>query len=266
MVSLAFLAAYPLGTQAQAPARPTVRISPYRARILGVFDDATGEPIDSVRVTDLRNGNSSMTTRTGTVSLWFLPDGGGLIRLQKIGFAAQILFVAISPTDTASITFTLQRLTQLAPVVTTAGAAPSYISPALRSFEERRKSGFGHFIGDSVLRANDGRPLANVIASRLPEIITKPGRSSGTFLMQAPRCVSGGPPQVYLDGIALSADIPIGYSVRSGSLDELPFNLANFDVHSLAGVEWYPDGASVPSEFNHISGRCGALLLWTRER
>ena len=125
-----------------------------------------------------------MTTRTGTVSLWFLPDGGGLIRLQKIGFAAQILFVAVSPTDTASITFTLQRLTQLAPVVTTAGAVPSYISPALRGFEERRRS------------------------------------ASATSSATA----------------------------------------------SLAGVEWYPDGASVPSEFNHISGRCGALLLWTRER
>ena len=251
---------------AQSPSAPAAHAPTYRARILGVFDETTGEPVDSVRVLDVLNGNSSLTTRTGTVALFFLPDGGSLVRLQKIGYEPQTLPVAISPADTAPVTLTLRRLTQLSPVVTKANSTPQYISPALRGFEERRRSGFGYFVGDSVLRANEGRLLANLLASRMPGFITRPGRASATYLWQSPRCVGGGPPQVYLDGVPMPPDILGGRTSRSGSVDNLPINLTNFDVSSLAGVEWYPDGTSTPVEFNHTSARCGALLLWTRER
>jgi hypothetical protein len=101
--------------------------------------------------------------------------------------------------------------------------------------------------------------------ARLPSVITKAGRASSMYLLQSPRCVGGGPPQVYLDGVPLSPDIPPGRA-PGGSLDNLPFNLSNFDVTILAGVEWYPDGVSAPTEFNRTSARCGTLLLWTRER
>lgn len=266
VVPLAFPLLCALTANAQTPSASVARMPAYRARIIGVYDEASGDPIDSVRVLDVLNGNSSLTTRTGTVSLFFLPDGGSLVRLQKIGYEPQTLTVAISPADTVPLTLTLRRLTQLSPVVTQANSTPRYISPALQGFEERRKAGFGYFVGDSVLRANEGRLLANVLASRMPGFITRPGRASATYLGQSPRCVGGGPPQVYLDGVPLSPDVPAGRTSRSGSLDNLPFNLTNFDVSSLAGVEWYPDGTSQPVEFNHTSARCGALLLWTRER
>jgi hypothetical protein len=245
--------------QSSAAARATM----YRARILGVYDDLTGDPIDSVRVTDILNGNSSLTTRTGTVSLYFLPDGGSMVRLQKIGYEAQTLTIAISPADTTPLTLTLRRLTQLSPVVTKAKSR--YISPALQGFEERKKTGFGYFVDDSVLRANEGRLLANVIASRMPNMFTAQGRASSVYLMRSGRCVNGGPPQVYLDGVPLAPDLPMGFKAGH-SVDNLPFNLSNFDVNTLAGVEWYPDNVSVPMEFSHTSARCGSLLLWTRER
>ena len=89
-----------------------VSLPPYRARILGVFDDATGAPLDSVRVTDVLNGNSSLTTATGTVALYFLPDGGALVRLQKLGYEVQTFPIAISPADTVAITITLRRVTE----------------------------------------------------------------------------------------------------------------------------------------------------------
>lgn len=265
VVALAFPVLCAIAANAQSPSAPAARIPAYRGRIIGVYDEATGDPIDSVRVLDVLNGNSSLTTRTGTVSLFFLPDGGSLVRLQKIGYEPQTLTVAISPADTVPLTLTLRRLAQLSPVVTQANSVPRHISPALQGFEERRKIGFGYFLGDSVLRANEGRLLANVLMSRMPGIMVKPGRASATYLGQSPRCVGGGPPQVYLDGVPLSPDIP-GGRATSSSIDNLPFNLTNFDVSSLAGVEWYPDGASTPMEFNHTSARCGALLLWTRER
>jgi len=262
-----------------------VPLPAYRARVLGVFDDATGDPLDSVRVSDVLNGNSSLTTRTGTVALYFLPDGGGLVRLQKIGYEVQTLAVAISPSDTNPVTITLRRVTKLPRVLTTA-QTPTYISPALRGFEERRHSAAtGYFVADSVLRANESQPLSELLSSRMPNMWFAGGFSGARFLMRSARCAAGGPPQVYLDGVAMSPELrpdapgaryynmpkrtifgaPIPGADKQNE-DVIEFNLSQFDVTNLAGVEWYPDSDMLPIEFNHTSGRCGALMLWTRER
>jgi hypothetical protein len=262
-------------------------LPPYRARVLGVFDDATGAPLDSVRVTDVLNGSSSLTTRTGTVALYFLPDGGALVRLQKLGYEMQTFPVAISPTDTAPVTVTMRRVTELGPVVTKAHENPQYLSPALRGFEERRRAGnSGYFVGDSVFRANEGRSLADVLVSRMPNMKFAHGAADAMFLLQSLRCATGGPPQVYLDGVPMTPDLrpdapgmqdfhgpqktifgqPIPGTENQTHPDVVAFDLTRFDLTSLAGAEWYPDSEMMPVEFKNTSRRCGALLLWTRER
>ncbi|HXT18370.1 MAG TPA: hypothetical protein VN706_22260 [Gemmatimonadaceae bacterium] len=282
VTSAASLAQTPSQPSAQASA---TRVPAYRLRLLGVFDEASGDPVDSVKVTDVVTGMSSQTTKTGTVALVFLPDGGSLVRLQKLGYEVQTLLVAISPSDTTPVTVVLRRVTQLGAVVTKADSAPHYLSIGLRGFEERRKTESGYFVDEKVLRANEGRPLANVLASRAPgfKVVQNPKgyASSAILLLKSPRCASGGPPQVYLDGVPLAPDLPMGYSPPSDthvhgvlekgsggglSLDELPFDLSKYDVTTLGAVEWYPDSDLLPIGFAHTSGRCGALMLWTRER
>ena len=258
----------------------------YRVRLLGVYDDATGAPLDSVRITDILNGNSSTTTVTGTVGLFFLPDGGSLVRLQKLGYEVQTMTIAISPADTTPVTVTLRRVTQLARTVTTAHEQVTHISPGLRGFEERRLAATsGYFVGDSILRANEGRPLANVMQSRMPSLQFVPGVAGASFLLRSARCAAGGPPQVYLDGVALSPDLRpdapgMAYyntpprdifgqptpGSKSANLDLIAFDLSKFNASDLAGVEWYPDSDMLPIQFNHTGGRCGAVMLWTRER
>jgi hypothetical protein len=266
---------------AQEPPRPANFA--YRYRLLGVYDDASGLPLEDVRVTDVLNRNSALTTKTGTVALSFLPDGGGLVRLTKVGYETQTMTISISPADTTPITLVMRRIaTQLPAVVSKADSARHWISPGLRGFEERRKGATGYFIADSVLRADEGRPLANVLA-RVPGVVTKAGSASTMYLLKSPRCAAGGPPQVYLDGAPISPDLNIEVrglmkqprksalgqnlpSDGSDNIDNVPFDLSRFQVSDLAAVEWYPDGDQVPIEFSHTSGRCGALLLWTRER
>ncbi len=243
----------------------------YRARLLGVYDETSGEPIEGVRVLDIATGTWAQTSTSGAVALFFLPDGGSLVRLQKIGYEVMTLPVAISPRDTTPLTIVMRRITELPAVLTKATETSRYISPRLRGFEERQKRGFGSFIGDSVLRANEGHPLANVIMSRAPGINVMQGAGNATYLLKSPHCVGGGPPQVVLDGVPMSPDPPpnlgvSGRRTRPVPMDNVPFDLTKFDVSTLAGVEWYPDSDMAPIEFAHSSARCGLLLLWTRER
>lgn len=265
-----------------------VSLPPYRSRVLGVYDDATGAPVDSVRVTDVLNGNSSLTTATGTVALYFLPDGGSLVRVQKIGYVVQTFTIAISAADTAPITITMRRVTELGPMVTKARETPQYIAPGLRGFEERRLSPAhtGYFVSDSVLRANEGHLLADVLVSRMPGIQFGSGEASAKFLLRSPRCTNGGPPAVYVDGVATTPDLrpdapgygnyfsppktifgqPMPGAGGSKNIDAVAIDLTRFDVSSVQGVEWYPDSEMLPIEFSHSGNRCGALLIWTRER
>jgi len=268
--TLLMLVAASAGLAAQRDTSHVV-LPKYRARILGAYDETSGEPVAAARVLDISTGMSAETSLSGAVALFFLPDGGGLVRIQKIGYEPQTLPVAISPRDTSPITIIMHRVTELPAVVAKAQETSHYISPHLQGFEERRKKGFGTFIGDSVLRLNEGHPLANVLMSRAPGIIVRQGAGSATYLLQSPHCVGGGPPQVYLDGVPLSPDPPpnlgtVGRTTRPVSMAKVPFDLTRFDVGNLAGVEWYPDGDMAPVEFGGTSERCGLLLLWTRER
>ena len=50
-----------------------------RGRIVGVFDQTSGDPIEGARVRDMLTGTSALTTKTGTVSLSFVDTAGTLL-------------------------------------------------------------------------------------------------------------------------------------------------------------------------------------------
>jgi len=50
--------------------------SAFRGRIVGVYDENTGNPIAGVEVRNLLNGVSALTTPTGTVLLTFVDTSG----------------------------------------------------------------------------------------------------------------------------------------------------------------------------------------------
>jgi hypothetical protein len=60
----AFIAA---GGQTSAP------LPAYRARLLGVFNAQTGDPIEGAEVFDVFSKTKALTTATGTITLSFLP-------------------------------------------------------------------------------------------------------------------------------------------------------------------------------------------------
>lgn len=214
----------------------------YRYRVIGVYDDRSGEPIEDVDVIDVLSGNSVKTTSTGTASLLFLPDGGGLVRLRKLGYAISTTMVRISPADTNPVTMVLARATEL-PAVATVDSAPHYISIGLKGFQERMNgSHMGTYLDEKLLLKETGRLLGTVLNAHLPAL--------GQYLKYsgANRVLLSGKCAVYLNGLYLK-----------GQND-----LSDFQVESLAAIEYYKSSAA-PVQYPGV-GECGVVLLWTRER
>jgi hypothetical protein len=84
-------------------------LPPYRHRLLGVYDIDSGDPIAGAVVTDMQTGTHSETTATGTVSLFFLPEGGSPVRVSKPGYDDLTIAVEIAPDQTEPITLVMTR-------------------------------------------------------------------------------------------------------------------------------------------------------------
>jgi hypothetical protein len=132
--SVVMLACGARGLAAQVSSRP---------RLLGVFEEATGKPIEGAEIVDLKGGTTALTTETGTISLAYLPAGSTLLRVRKVGYTAQTLAVVVSPSDTAGVTVALAPVVATLPAVVTRGRQPADTVRRLElsGFYERRQSG-----------------------------------------------------------------------------------------------------------------------------
>jgi hypothetical protein len=257
------------GLVAQQPpgdtARPTRVNYAYRYRFLGVYDLTTGDPVEGAEVIDVLTGTKATTTKTGTVSLMFLPDGGGLVRIRKVGYEMQTLTVAISPADTAPVTVILTHATMLAPVIVK-DSGSRYIGGGLRSFEEHKREGFGHFIDEDQFRKEDGRPLSLILLARLPGIQRTNGPHGETYIVSSRKPCAGSSMGGCRQPNCYVTIIQDGVTLYNASMRTAPFDFGRMDGMNLAAAEFYAGGAAAPPEYNGTKEGCGTLVLWTRER
>jgi hypothetical protein len=264
-----FTAATASGAGAQKPPADTAAKKPasyaYRYRFLGVFDAATGDPIEGAEVSDVLTGTKALTTKTGTVSLMFLPDGGSLVRIRKVGFEMQTLTVAISPADTTPITVVLTHATMLDPVVVK-DTAPKYIGGGLRSFEEHQREGFGHFVTEDQFRKDDGKPLVNILITRIPGLMRTNGPHGESFIVSSRKQCAGNALTGCRQPNCYPTVIQDGVKIYDIAMRMPPLDYSKMDGLNLAAAEYYAGGAAMPPEYNDTKQGCGVLVLWTRER
>lgn len=249
------LAAAPSVSQTPSAASP---VSSYRNRILGVFNGESGEAIEGAEVLDLSSRTSALTTKTGTVTLAFLPDGASVLRVRRLGYEPFLIAVEISPSDTVPLTVVLHPIAQVLPAVVRNDSTPRHISPGLQAFEERRRLGFGHFIGEPELRKEDGKKLTDVVRTLpglgivCPNAGQRRGECWAVSLRQAAKRALGGgncPVDVYIDG-AVATDN----------------DLEKLRVNEFGAIEFYAGGATIPAQYNRTGSSCGVLLFWSREK
>jgi hypothetical protein len=239
-----------------APAQTTAPLPGYRSRILGVFDSQSGQPIEGAEVIDAFAHVTAITTRTGTVSLAFLPEGGSMLRIQKIGFKPVTQIVEISPADTVPITVLMEATVQTLPAVVTKDSARENVPPGFRAFEERRKMGMGRFITEAELRKSDSRSFTNVVRQSGAAVSCTRRSPIQCFVVNARSGGSGCALDVYLDGVALPPGT-LGFDDR---------DLEKIRIDQIGAVEIYASTAAIPVEYNRTSKGCGVMLLWSRFR
>ena len=188
------------------------------------------------------------------------------------------MFVDNGP-EFAPMTITLQPVAGTLPAVVTRDSVRSYVSPALRGFEERRLSGHGgSFVSEATLRAEQDRTLGNLIRVHVPGVtVLQSGRVDFAVTRREGQLCQV---DVWLDGLPVSVRstsavrtaIPLpkpklpGDPVPTDKPANVPTNdLTTFDPRDLAGVEYY-SAATTPAQFNRTGSGCGVLLLWSRER
>lgn len=225
------------------------------------------------RLADVLSGTSALTTKTGTVSLVFLPDGGSLVRLRKIGYGVRTFMAPISPADTTPLTVVIERAQPL-PKVIVNQKEEKFLSPALRGFEARRLSGEGgYFISDSVFRSHENERLTELMQSRMPGTMFETINSHRYAVSTRKQCRC----PVLLHSCGTTADCFVAVYVDG----QLVFNAqlaheepsvswpdinSSYPTNVLAGAEFYPSAATAPVGMHVDDDGCGSLWLWTREK
>jgi hypothetical protein len=121
-------------------------------------------------------------------------------------------------------------------------------SRMLQEFEERRRAGLGHTLGEDQIQ---GAGTLRGVVGTLPTV--RIGRGSGLkdFVVLLPRpgadargyCVA----TLYIDGFLSDYD-----------------QLQNYRPDDLVGIEMYPRPSLAPIQFQSISTGCGVLIIWTK--
>lgn len=235
-----------------------------------VTRDSSGRALPGAEILlpDLKR--SATANYMGEFRLNQLAVGRHEIMVRHAGFAAYVDTIEIASGAHVDREFILRELPTKLDEVKVTAPERKYISPSLSDFEERRKTGSGHFITEEEMRKNDDHPLLNTLTTHISGVMRMPvdrrnnveylasGRKCGTgpALLTCKGGVSYCPVTLFLDGVMI-------YDASRG---EPPPDMRNYDQRHIAAVEFYSGAATIPAKYNQTSSGCGVLLLWTRER
>ena len=235
----------------QQPRRDSTRAQQQlHGRLLGVYDQATGDPIVGADVTDVLTGDHTRTSATGTVSLWFVRAKGTIVEVRKLGY--EPWQAAIDPSDTTAITVLLNPVAELPAVRTTARPNIAEDAGVRDGFERRCQAANVSCVREDVIDSHPSTALGDLLF-RAPGIVPRSGvptmRANGGGLCRPTYYVDGfrwtGPPLPPID----PAGKPPGGA---------PFNASNVEK-----IEVYPPYAVRPLRFAGDAS-CGVIAIWTK--
>ena len=242
-----------------------------------VARDSAGHMIGGVEIRLPQLNRFVTSNYLGEFGIGAIPPGRYAVTLRAVGFTPMTDTIEIKANAVAEREFVLAPVVAVLDTVKTTGAGQRRLPPGLAGMEERRRAGQGgYFVTEDILRDNDSRQMAGVISGRIPGV-TQVFIGSAVYLASGRTVGDGGPVfrkkpagstnqcfvTVYLDGVRLWNGPWDGPSDRQ---HPPPPDFGHMGVNEFGGIEYYPGGASVPTQFNATGTGCGTLLLWTRDR
>jgi hypothetical protein len=223
-----------------------------------VARDTVGDAIAGAEVSIPDLNLTTLTNARGEFELSGVPSGRHAITVRAIGYQFLVDTIAVAAGQGIDADIVLTRTpVDLAPVKTTERAVEKRLPIGLQEMEERRKIHMGgHFVTDSMLRANDEKKLTffflgmNVhqVLGKGTQVYLANGR--GNPLHPGAPCYIS----IYVDGA-------VYYSSGQGEPPDFNALWAN----DYSGIEFYPSGSTTPAEYNGTTtADCGTMLLWTR--
>lgn len=225
-------------------------------RVVGrVLDRHTGRPLAAAEVLLEGTGRRAQTDEAGFLLVEDLSPGDYVVSVQHLGFAEARDSVSVVPNRTTEIRVELSAdPVEVEPLIVTALRDARLEA---RGFYERRqwgeRLGQGRFFGREEIERRSPARVSHLV-EEVPGLRLQCGGRRGCAVVptRAPRCTHVA---VYLDGVRVIDDEDEG---AAPSLDGL------VSPAELVGLEAYSGAASLPAEFSGPTGRCGALVLWTR--
>ena len=146
------------------------------------------------------------------------------------------------------------------------------LSPKMLGFDDRRRMGFGNFIGPDELAKMQNRTLSDMMrlvpgpsihrSSNSGMAWVANGRgstSTGGYTVDRSDRMRGAPVSqcystVYLDGAAVFSALP----------GELLFDINSVPTDVVAGIEFYGGASAIPPQVPAKRNTCGVLVIWTK--
>lgn len=232
-----------------------------------VVDQADGQPLRaaSVLLLDSAGKEAAKIILTDTAGMFRIsaPDGGRYrMQVSLIGYNGGTSDT-VTVQDHERIDVELQLSTQaiaLAPLVVKAKKKlPDHLE--IVGFNERRKAGFGYFVGRNLIKRIRVGTLLDVLRL-VPGVVVSPGGFSGRGEVSMARSSSlRCRPTVYLDGVPVQSG-GSGAGSRLGLPDPRIEDLIEPD--DMAAVEVYRGESEAPMQFGGKQTRCGVILIWSR--
>lgn len=232
--------AFAVATSLSAQGKPTADAALVRVQIRS---DA-GAALSGAQLR-LGVSTSAESDDVGVATLAKVAPGEGWLRVRRIGYRPDSLFVKTSAGTVLDTAITLTRVVvDLAPI-TVLGRRD--LKGPMAGFYRRQATGSGRFITAADIEKRAPNNLTDLLRS-LPGFRIETRGFRNNVRIRGSRCS----PLIWLDGQGLFA----------GDVD-----LDSFDPMSFDGIEVYSGGSSVPVEFQWnqaASSSCGTLILWSR--
>ncbi len=254
-----------------------------------VVADSSREPIAGADVSLPDVAKSVRTDSRGAFTLVGIPPGEHQVVVRRIGYGAADTRVVFAGGKTIERRVVLGHAVVLEPITVSA----KLTERLMRSFEENRALGLGHFMTRDELEKYTGMQLSSVLR-QLPGVDFVAGRGSKDWITSrrapASLCVPPGPTGtmdapthygkclishgMYLPEpvesrqgmkVACYAQVYVDGVLRNGSRQvSEPFDVNEIAPERIEAIEFYSSPAQTPMEYSRSGSMCGVLVIWTR--